>query len=45
MYTNLAQSLGGGGHPAASGADIEGSLEEVQFTVINKTLELMKENK
>jgi phosphoesterase RecJ-like protein len=42
--SNLAQSLGGGGHPAASGADIEGSLEEVQFTVINKTLELMKEN-
>jgi phosphoesterase RecJ-like protein len=43
--SNLAQSLGGGGHPAASGTDIEGSLEEVQFTVINKTLELMKENK
>ena len=42
--SNLALSLGGGGHPAASGADIEGSLEEVQFTVINKTLELMKEN-
>jgi phosphoesterase RecJ-like protein len=42
--SNLAQSLGGGGHPAASGADIEGNLEDVKLTVINKTLELMKEN-
>jgi len=42
--SDLAQSLGGGGHPAASGADIEGDLEEVQRKVIEKTLELTKEN-
>ncbi len=42
--SNLAQSLGGGGHPAASGVDLEGKLEDVQFTVIKKTLELLKEN-
>jgi len=42
--SNIAQSFGGGGHPAASGADIIGGLEDVQFTVIDKTLELMKEN-
>jgi phosphoesterase RecJ-like protein len=41
----LAQSLGGGGHPAASGADIEGSLEEVQNKVIEKTLKIMEEIK
>jgi len=43
--SSLAISLGGGGHPAASGADIEGSLENVQATVIEKTLEFMEENK
>jgi phosphoesterase RecJ-like protein len=42
--SDLAQSLGGGGHPAASGADFEGGLEEVQRKVIEKTLELTKEN-
>lgn len=41
--SNLAQSLGGGGHPAASGADIEGSLEDVQYSVIEKTLAMVKE--
>lgn len=41
--SNLAISFGGGGHPAASGADLEGSLENVQDLVIEKTLELMKE--
>ncbi len=41
--SDLAQSFGGGGHPAASGADIEGSLENVQMAVIDKTLKLMED--
>jgi phosphoesterase RecJ-like protein len=43
--SSLAQSLGGGGHPAASGADLEGSLEDVQNKVIEKTLKIMEDNK
>ena len=39
----LAIALGGGGHPAASGADIEGSLSEVQTMVIEKTLSYLEE--
>lgn len=38
----LAQSLGGGGHPAASGADLKGTLEEVQILVLNKTLNFLE---
>ncbi len=41
--SDLATTFGGGGHPAASGADIEGSLENVQATVIEKTFELMED--
>lgn len=40
---NLAQFFGGGGHPAASGADIEGTMDEVQTKVIDKTLNFLKE--
>lgn len=40
---NLAQFFGGGGHPAASGADIEGTMVEVQAKVIDKTLNFLKE--
>lgn len=36
--SQLAFSLGGGGHPAASGADIAGDLESVQKLVVQKTL-------
>lgn len=35
--SQLAFSLGGGGHPAAAGADIEGNLSEVQQNVLEKT--------
>jgi phosphoesterase RecJ-like protein len=37
--TPLAISFGGGGHPAASGAQIAGPLEEVQDTVLRRTKE------
>ena len=43
--SQLAQSLGGGGHPAASGVEIEGKLEEVQKIVIKKTQKLLDELK
>lgn len=36
--SQLAFSLGGGGHPAASGADLPGDLESVQKLVLEKTL-------
>ncbi|MHC1740719.1 MAG: bifunctional oligoribonuclease/PAP phosphatase NrnA [Anaerolineaceae bacterium] len=35
--SQLAASFGGGGHPAASGAEINGSLEEVQDLVLRAT--------
>ena len=35
--SRLATSFGGGGHPAASGAEINGSLDEVQNLVLNAT--------
>ncbi|MBE0669175.1 MAG: DHH family phosphoesterase [Anaerolineales bacterium] len=38
----VAQYFKGGGHAAAAGADIEGSLSEVQKEVLKKTRELLK---
>jgi len=35
----VAQHFGGGGHAAAAGADISGSLKEIQPTVLNVTRE------
>jgi phosphoesterase RecJ-like protein len=37
--TPLAISFGGGGHPAASGAVVEGNLDEVSRSVIQATAE------
>jgi phosphoesterase RecJ-like protein len=37
----VAQHFKGGGHAAAAGADIEGSLSEVQKEVLKKTRELL----
>ncbi|HOV06361.1 MAG TPA: DHH family phosphoesterase [Anaerolineaceae bacterium] len=34
---SIAASFGGGGHPAAAGADIKGSLSEVQNMILQKT--------
>ena len=39
--SGLAVSFGGGGHPAAAGAEITGTLEEVQSLVLEATQELM----
>lgn len=41
----LATSFGGGGHPAASGADINGSLEEVQAFVLDSTRKYLQQIK
>jgi phosphoesterase RecJ-like protein len=35
--SRLALAFGGGGHPAAAGADVQGALEEVQQQVLAKT--------
>ncbi len=40
--SKLALTFGGGGHPAASGAEIEGSLEDVQDKVISATIQYAK---
>lgn len=37
----IAKSLGGGGHPPAAGADIKGSLPEVQENVLRLTKEYL----
>lgn len=39
----IAQQFGGGGHPPASGAEIEGTLEDVENAVLNITKQYMKE--
>lgn len=38
----IALSFGGGGHPAASGADIPGEMEEVQANVLRATRALLE---
>jgi phosphoesterase RecJ-like protein len=38
----LALSFGGGGHPAASGADVQGSVEEVQTKVLSATRQMLE---
>lgn len=37
----IAKHFNGGGHAAAAGADIQGSLEDIQKEVLNKTRELL----
>ena len=38
----IAKSFGGGGHAAAAGADVEGTLAEVQRNVLRKTQEALR---
>ena len=40
--SSLAVSFGGGGHPAAAGADITGSMEEVKQRILNATLDYLE---
>lgn len=40
----LALRFGGGGHPAASGAEIEGALNEVQNQVLEETIQLLRQH-
>ncbi|MEI8131348.1 MAG: bifunctional oligoribonuclease/PAP phosphatase NrnA [Leptolinea sp.] len=42
--SKLALSFGGGGHPAASGAEISGSLSEIQEKVLTATINFVKMN-
>jgi len=39
--SQIAVSLGGGGHPAASGAEIAGEIDEVQTKVVELTRPLL----
>ena len=40
--SSIAKSFGGGGHAAAAGADVQGTLEEVQTNVLQKTQETLR---
>lgn len=40
----LALRFGGGGHPAASGAEIEGPLDEVENLVLEETIQLLRQH-
>ncbi len=42
--SQIALNFGGGGHPAASGAEIAGDLEEVQASVLRATRALFERN-
>jgi phosphoesterase RecJ-like protein len=42
--SQIALSFGGGGHPAAAGADIPGTLEEVQPRVLEATWQMLESN-
>jgi len=42
---SIAASLGGGGHPPAAGADLEGTLPEVQEKILQLTREYLSEMK
>lgn len=39
----VAKQFGGGGHPPAAGAEVEGTLEEVEEKVLNFTIQFMNE--
>lgn len=41
----LAHSLGGGGHPAAAGADVKGTLPEVQEKILDMTQKYLNQVK
>ena len=42
MRRKFASSLGGGGHDAAAGCDLEGSLDEVKNMIIGKVKEYLR---
>lgn len=42
--SRVAKHFGGGGHPPAAGADMDGSLEEVEKKVLDFTKNFMKES-
>jgi bifunctional oligoribonuclease and PAP phosphatase NrnA len=40
--SNLALQFGGGGHPAASGAELKGTMEEIEQTVVQDSLAYLR---
>jgi bifunctional oligoribonuclease and PAP phosphatase NrnA len=42
--SQIALQFGGGGHPAAAGADVAGELDTVQETILKATQKLMENN-
>jgi phosphoesterase RecJ-like protein len=40
--SQIALQFGGGGHPAAAGAELEGSLESVRNKVLEETYKLLE---
>jgi phosphoesterase RecJ-like protein len=40
--SQIAVQFGGGGHPAAAGADIPGTFDDIQATVLSATLQLLE---
>ena len=40
--SKIAQQFGGGGHPPAAGAELEGELEEVQEIILDRTRQYLK---
>lgn len=42
--SKLALQFGGGGHPTAAGADVQGGIEEVQKRVLRATQEMLNRN-
>jgi bifunctional oligoribonuclease and PAP phosphatase NrnA len=43
--SKIAVEFGGGGHPAAAGVELVGTLKDVQEKVISATIQLLKNNK
>lgn len=43
--SQIALTFGGGGHPAASGAEVQGSLAEVQERILDATRQLLNNSK
>lgn len=42
--SQIALEFGGGGHPAAAGADIPGTLDEIQPKVLQATMKILESN-
>jgi phosphoesterase RecJ-like protein len=41
--SQIASGMGGGGHPAAAGADLDGTFDEIKDRVLKKTMEYLEQ--